>query len=83
MGYDVPTFESSIISGASGVAIRAGDRWVRNYGLGDGHAVVFDDSFEHEVRHDGAEDRYALLAVLHNPRDQTVPQTPPEDASCS
>ena len=34
---------------------------------GDGNALVFDDSFEHEVRHYGAADRYVLLIVLAHP----------------
>ncbi len=34
---------------------------------GDGKAVVFDDSFEHEVAHAGPEDRYVLYAVLYHP----------------
>ena len=38
----------------------------RSYG-GDGHAIVFDDSFEHHVLHDGAEDRYVLFAILKHP----------------
>ena len=34
---------------------------------GDGHAIVFDDSFEHHVRHEGDEDRYVLFAILKHP----------------
>ena len=33
----------------------------------DGHAIVFDDSFEHHVRHEGKEDRYVLFAILKHP----------------
>ena len=35
--------------------------------LDGGRAIVFDDSFEHEVVHAGREDRYALLVVLKHP----------------
>lgn len=35
---------------------------------GDGNALVFDDSFEHEVRHGGAADRFVLLIVLSHPQ---------------
>ena len=38
-----------------------------SYKKGDGHAVVFDDSFEHEVIHDGSDDRYVILIVLKHP----------------
>lgn len=33
----------------------------------DGRAIVFDDSFEHEVHHQGTRDRYVLLVVLKHP----------------
>ena len=36
-------------------------------GSGDGQALVFDDSFEHEVFHGGDEDRYVLYAALYHP----------------
>lgn len=29
--------------------------------------MIFDDSHEHEVVHDGSQDRYVLYAVLHHP----------------
>ena len=35
--------------------------------LGDGQAIVFDDSFEHEVVHEGGHVRYVLYAVLQHP----------------
>lgn len=37
--------------------------------------MVFDDSFEHEVVHDGQADRYVLYAVLHHP-DLGEPRLP-------
>jgi hypothetical protein len=33
----------------------------------DGLAIVFDDSFEHEVVHRGDQDRYVVLLVLKHP----------------
>ena len=33
----------------------------------DGRAIVFDDSFEHEVIHTGKRDRYVVLIVLKHP----------------
>ena len=53
------------LRGSDGVTFTVGDE-ARSYG-GDGHAIVFDDSFEHHVRHDGAEDRYVLFAILKHP----------------
>ena len=53
------------LRGSDGVTFTVGDE-PRSYG-GDGHAIVFDDSFEHHVRHDGAEDRYVLFAILKHP----------------
>ena len=43
--------------------------WVSHYGGSgeDGQAIVFDDSFEHEVVHTGEADRYVLLLVLKHP----------------
>ncbi|KAL1526666.1 hypothetical protein AB1Y20_015370 [Prymnesium parvum] len=52
------------LRGFEGVRIRVGDTW-RSYE--EGHAMVFDDSFEHEVVHAGINDRYVLYAVLHHP----------------
>ena len=62
----------SLILGAEGVWFRVGDEgkgsdWVKSYGNGDGNAIVFDDSFEHEVKHTGERDRYVLLIVLRHP----------------
>ena len=36
-------------------------------GDGDGSGLVFDDSFEHEVFHNGSNDRYVLYAAMHHP----------------
>jgi aspartyl/asparaginyl beta-hydroxylase (cupin superfamily) len=41
--------------------------WVMSYGRGDGNAIVFDDSYEHEVQHRGNKDRYIVLIVLRHP----------------
>ena len=60
-----------VMIGAKNVWFRVGDKaddaWVESYGGGDGNAIVFDDSFEHEVKHRGEEDRYVLLIVLRHP----------------
>jgi hypothetical protein len=46
-----------------GVSIRVADQWLT---WTEGRCMVFDDSFEHEVRHDGDEDRVVLiLDTLH------------------
>ncbi|MFC5288465.1 aspartyl/asparaginyl beta-hydroxylase domain-containing protein [Actinokineospora guangxiensis] len=46
-----------------GVRIRVADQWLT---WEEGRCLVFDDSFEHEVRHEGAEDRVVLiLDTLH------------------
>ena len=63
------------LRGSLGVEFRAGDEtcgggW-RGYG-GDGNAIVFDDSFEHEVRHKGKEDRFILLVVLAHPDSEAA-----------
>ena len=47
-----------------GCSIRAGDEW-REWA--EGECVVFDDSWEHEVRHDGASDRVVLLINFWHP----------------
>jgi hypothetical protein len=38
----------------------------RGYG-GDGHAIVFDDSFEHSVYHNGKNMRYILFCMFRHP----------------
>jgi hypothetical protein len=53
------------LRGHEGVRFRVGDEW-RGYGA-DGNAIVFDDSYEHEVYHGGNKDRYILLVVLAHP----------------
>jgi aspartate beta-hydroxylase len=52
------------LSGWEGVRFRVGDEW-RTYHRGS--AMVFDDSFEHEVVHEGSAPRVVLYAVLHHP----------------
>ena len=52
------------LRGWHGVRFRVDDEW-RSYA--EGRALVFDDSFEHEVVHAGAADRLVLYAVLHHP----------------
>jgi hypothetical protein len=70
------------LSGSAGVRFRVGNEW-RTYAegsatsssnnnsssssKGDGSALVFDDSFEHEVFHNGSNDRYVLYAAMHHP----------------
>jgi hypothetical protein len=61
-----------VLRGSTGIKFRVGDpnikeNWVENYKKGDGYAIVFDDSFEHEVIHDGNDDRYVILMVLKHP----------------
>jgi aspartyl/asparaginyl beta-hydroxylase (cupin superfamily) len=47
----------------AGVTIRVADEWMT---WEEGKCLVFDDSFEHEVRHEGTEDRVVLiLDTLH------------------
>lgn len=53
------------IEGSEGVTFRVGSEG-KPYG-GDGRAIVFDDSFEHEVIHQGPSTRYVLYAVLYHP----------------
>jgi len=53
------------LRGSEGVEVIVGGE-ARGYG-GDGRAIVFDDSFEHSVRHGGSRVRYVLYAVLRHP----------------
>lgn len=53
------------LRGAEGVEFTVADE-TRGYG-GDGHAIVFDDSFQHSVYHGGKETRYVLFAMLRHP----------------
>lgn len=72
------------LKGSAGVKFRVGGEF-RPYG-GDGQAIVFDDSFEHEVVHNGTEVRYVLYAVLQHPdveaaecsAGETQAQPPPQ-----
>jgi hypothetical protein len=56
--------------GSDGVEFRVGDE-TRGY-KHDGNAIVFDDSFEHEVYHAGKKDRYILLVVLAHPETYDI-----------
>ena len=53
------------LAGFQGVRFRVDTEWRVYVG---GEALVFDDSFEHEVVHGGDEDRYVLYATLHHPQ---------------
>ena len=55
------TLDPDEVGGASG------DRGDRGRGGVSGGAIVFDDSFEHEVAHSGPADRFVLLVVLNHP----------------
>mmetsp|Transcript_25396 Transcript_25396/g.35611 ORF Transcript_25396/g.35611 Transcript_25396/m.35611 type:complete len:385 (+) Transcript_25396:2-1156(+) len=55
------------LEGAEGIELTVGNEMVKNYGGGDGHAIVFDDSFEHSLYHGGKEDRFIVYAVLAHP----------------
>lgn len=55
------------IVGADGVRFVVGDETVASYGGGNGHPIVFDDSYEHHVYHEGSQDRFVVLAVLGHP----------------
>ena len=52
------------LRGWKNVTFRVDEEW-RPYNKGK--AMVFDDSFEHEVVHNGKADRVVLYAVLHHP----------------
>ncbi|MFI9237341.1 aspartyl/asparaginyl beta-hydroxylase domain-containing protein [Streptomyces sp. NPDC053079] len=47
-----------------GPAMRVGEEWLR---WEEGGCLVFDDSFEHEVRHEGTEPRVVLLLDVTHP----------------
>lgn len=56
------------LEGCDGIKFYVGNEPpLRSYGGGDGSAVVFDDSFEHAVKHDGDKARFVLLVVLAHP----------------
>ena len=57
-----------LIGATEGIDFIVGEQLVQNYGgKGDGHAIVFDDSYEHSVSHNGTQDRFIILAVLQHP----------------
>ena len=58
------------LRGSEGVQFRVGAEW-KGY-EGDGNAIVFDDSYEHEVYHSGDKDRFILLVVLAHPDSNTI-----------
>ena len=60
------TLECTRLAEGVGAAlrVRVGGEW-RRYEVG--RTMVFAASFEHHVRHDGAEDRYVLFAILKHP----------------
>ena len=55
------------LEGADGVEITVGSQTVKNFKHGDGHAVVFDDSFEHSIHHGGKQDLLLVVVVLAHP----------------
>jgi len=56
------------LNGCDGVTLTVGGKSVENYGgKGPGNAVVFDDSFEHSLQHNGSQDLYFILAVFAHP----------------
>lgn len=55
------------LEGAENVEFTVGGEMVKSYNGGDGHAIVFDDSFEHTVYNGGDQDRFVVLAVLAHP----------------
>ena len=67
----------------AGVTIRVADQVLA---WQEGKCLVFDDAYEHEVRHDGAEDRVVLILDMAHPdlagelRDRLLARRPlPED----
>ena len=55
------------LEGVDGLEFTVGGKTVNNYKGGEGHAIIFDDSFEHSVYHGGDQDRFVVLAVLAHP----------------
>ena len=66
------------LQGWEGVRFRVGDE---SRAYAEGRAMVFDDSFEHEVVHGGAQPRFVLYAVLHHP-DLGTPRLAEAEPSC-
>lgn len=54
------------LEGCQGVELTVGGAVAKDYS-NDGHAVVFDDSFEHSIYHGGTKDCYLVKAVLAHP----------------
>jgi tetratricopeptide (TPR) repeat protein len=54
------------LQGCQGVELTVGGAIAKNTGK-DGHAIVFDDSFEHSIYHGGTQDCYLVKAVLAHP----------------
>ena len=57
---------TAAVAAAAGASLRVGAPDAKRVEWGAA-PLVFDDSFEHHVRHDGAEDRYVLFAILKHP----------------
>lgn len=55
------------LEGAQGIELSVGGRTVKNLKQGDGYAVVFDDSFEHSLHHEGEKDLFIISAILTHP----------------
>jgi len=55
------------LRGCNGVDFRVEENWISSYGNGDGSTIIFDDSYEHEVKHRGDNDRFVALVVLNHP----------------
>ena len=55
------------LKGSKGVEVTVGGKTVKDNGGGDGHAIVFDDSFEHSVSHGGSSDQFIVQAILSHP----------------
>lgn len=55
------------LEGCDGVDYTVGGVAMKNFGGDEGSPIVFDDSFEHEVQHNGASEAYFVQAVLAHP----------------
>lgn len=53
--------------GCDGVEHTVGGVKVKDFGGGSGRPIIFDDSFEHGIEHNGLEDAYFVQAVLGHP----------------
>jgi hypothetical protein len=54
------------LEGCDGIEYAVGGVTKQNYG-GDGSPIIFDDSFEYSIKHNGSKDMYMVLAVLAHP----------------